>query len=111
MSEQLDDIYTCIGCGLTHRRVECKGIYYCPNVMCTASGNYNFRSTIPSTVETKRGHEVDLGDWVEAGYRYLSEHKDIDPEIEAAIRGSMRKRIVELAQQYGATVQGITAAT
>lgn len=34
-------IHTCIGCGFWSERVECSGIYYCPNPLCRACGVTN----------------------------------------------------------------------
>jgi hypothetical protein len=36
-----DCIHTCCGCGFWGDRVECSGIYYCPNPLCRACGVTN----------------------------------------------------------------------
>ena len=47
--------YTCIGCGLTDKRVEAGGIYYCPNPACTAVGAYWARSKLKSFTPSDDG--------------------------------------------------------
>jgi len=32
------DIWTCSACGITDSRVECSGIYHCPNPLCSMCG-------------------------------------------------------------------------
>lgn len=44
-----DTIYTCGSCGLTHPKVECGGIYHCPNPLCFGCGGHTHR--VPHTDE------------------------------------------------------------
>lgn len=37
------DINRCIGCGIQDKRVECGGIYHCPNPLCRACGAWHVR--------------------------------------------------------------------
>ena len=43
-----NNIETCRYCGVSDRRVEASGMWYCPNVLCTSPGTLWFRSTLPS---------------------------------------------------------------
>lgn len=52
-------IHTCIGCKLWHEKVECSGIYYCPNPYCRACGASWIAYRCSSKKEEKGGITVD----------------------------------------------------
>lgn len=85
------DMYTCISCGLNHKDVECSGIYYCPNVLCTVAGNEYFRYKLDSYEEVdSQHHTVDPVEWLYKGLKAAEEVKD--SAIREAIKKSARKR-------------------
>jgi len=80
-----DDIYTCRGCGLSSKNVECAGIYYCPNPLCTSSGAAPHRAKMKSFQEDKNGrHTVDPDEMLQVGLKFLHEHPPSD--LTAAVR-------------------------
>lgn len=53
-------LYNCYYCGLHNDKVECSGLFYCPNPKCTGPGGAYFRSTLKSYKELPcGGHTVD----------------------------------------------------
>lgn len=51
---------TCGACGLTHRKVEAQGIWYCPNAVCKGAGATWFRCSLKSYKDNRDGtHSVD----------------------------------------------------
>jgi hypothetical protein len=55
----MKDLYTCYYCGTQSDKVECQGIYYCPNACCTGPGGGWFRRKLKSYKENKDGtHSV-----------------------------------------------------
>lgn len=53
---------TCISCGLDDERVECGGIYHCPNPVCTVTGAVWARRPLKSYRDNDREntHSVDV---------------------------------------------------
>jgi len=52
-------IFKCFYCGLKDKRVECSGIWYCPNPHCPGPGGHWFRATLNSyTVNNDGTHSV-----------------------------------------------------
>lgn len=47
-------IYDCFYCGLQDGKVECGGIYYCPNGLCGGPGSAWFNSTLKSYKDLSR---------------------------------------------------------
>lgn len=55
---------TCGSCGITHKSVECSGIWHCPNALCLGSGGGYFRITLKSYKDNHDGtHSVDRIEW------------------------------------------------
>ena len=86
----LDDIHVCISCGLCHKQVECAGIYHCPNVACTVSGNSGFRSELKSFKEEGSQHTVDVNEWISRVEKTIPKIKD------AAIRAATEYSLFKL---------------
>lgn len=84
MSKILPKHFTCIGCGLTDKRVEAGGIYYCPNPACTATGAWSHRTNLKSYREEGDHHFVDPNEMI----RYVNEEYDLLEE-EIAIRAEV----------------------
>lgn len=82
----IKDQYTCLFCTIGHHKsVECGGIYYCPNPLCTGSGGAWFRTKLRSykaTSDTR--HTVDWEEWAIYGREYLNSSPEADPQIWAA---------------------------
>lgn len=73
-------MYTCFSCGLFHEKVECQGIWHCPNALCLGCGGGWFRRTLDSYKECddRSGmHTVDKTEWLKKGMYYNFEN-DID---------------------------------
>ena len=63
-------MYTCGSCGLYHKKVECSGIYHCPNALCKGCGGGWFRQRLKSYEECNDGsgcHTVDEKEWLIKG--------------------------------------------
>jgi hypothetical protein len=80
---------TCYYCGLTHERVEARGVYHCPNVLCTGCGAATWRRWLPSyrDVSGTMSHTVDDEEMVGFGLAYASAISD-DAGLAAHIRNS-----------------------
>ena len=67
-----ENTYTCFYCHITHDQVECQGIWYCPNALCTGPGGAWFRGTLKSYMEVPNGrHTVDEKEWLKKGTAYM----------------------------------------
>jgi hypothetical protein len=78
------DIYTCRSCGITDDKVECGGIFHCPNPFCHGSGGAYFRTTLKSYVENNdRTHSVDPTEWAASSISYLSDKECLRNKIRA----------------------------
>ena len=87
-------VYVCIGCGLYHRRVECGGIYYCPNVLCNMCGATHWKTNKPWSRSVDNG--VEILDWQamhDEGLAYADSIEETEPEVAAAIRHSAKTLI------------------
>jgi ribosomal protein L37AE/L43A len=60
-----NDMYTCGACGITHKQVECKGMWYCPNALCKGAGGAWFKQTLDSYKEINANgqHTIDENEW------------------------------------------------
>lgn len=68
------DIYICIGCGLEDKKVECSGIYYCPNPFCSASGSTYWKTKNLNIVHERDGVILTNYDgWLEKGMKVINE--------------------------------------
>jgi len=66
----------CFSCEIKHPKVECIGIWYCPNALCRGVGAAWFRSTLDSYKEIDGiHHEVCKIEWLEKGRKYNIDHK------------------------------------
>ena len=68
---------TCRSCGFFDEKVECQGIWHCPNALCIGCGGGWFRRTLDSYKEFddgSRDHTVDHNEWLHKGIIYNSEH-------------------------------------
>lgn len=75
---------TCRGCGLTHKRVECAGIYHCPNPACMSSGAAIHRMKLTSYQQNASGtHTVDPQEVIDTARAHL--WNESDQAIKAAI--------------------------
>jgi hypothetical protein len=62
----LEQHYLCYFCGLSHKRVEAGGMWFCPNFTCTGPGNHGFRKrNLKSYKEDGNYHTVDDQEWKE----------------------------------------------
>jgi hypothetical protein len=77
------DLEVCGSCGLKDERVECGGIYHCPNRFCTISGAFNHR--------VKAGYHGEDGVLTESGRQMLI--RDCLVEIAKLGPGPMRRAI------------------
>jgi len=80
--EMIDDVkanpksYTCFSCRLLHARVECEGIWHCPNALCTGCGGAWFRQTLDSYKECSSAtHTVDEDEWLPKGILHNKKNK------------------------------------
>ncbi len=64
--------HTCFSCGLKHYKVECQGIWHCPNALCKGSGGGWFRRTLKSykEIDDNQKHTVDEQEWRFKGIIY-----------------------------------------
>lgn len=76
----------CIGCGYNDRSVECSGIYYCPNPMCTATGGNWIARNLPSVKGTSRGFTVDGDELHASRLKYIASMLGSDPKLSAFLR-------------------------
>jgi hypothetical protein len=69
--------YTCFSCGYTHEKVECQGMFYCPNALCLGAGGAWFRATLDSYEDdpVEAFHTVDEEEWLRKGREYNKENK------------------------------------
>ena len=72
-------IYLCKACRLFHPDVECAGIYYCPNPLCTAAGGAPHRHAFDQN-PTLNQQSIDVAAWLAWGEGLQIE----DPEIRKA---------------------------
>ena len=64
-------IWDCFYCGLLSEKVECAGMYYCPNPLCAGPGGAWFRRKLLSYKESGNGgHTVDELEWKMAAKAY-----------------------------------------
>lgn len=83
---KLPEKETCSSCGLVHKEVECRGIYYCPNPLCTISGTASHRSKFKSRKETSDGgYTIDPEEAVVEGLRQVVDRRDTEI-LDAAIK-------------------------
>jgi len=68
-----NDSYTCFSCGFKDPKVECRGIWYCPNALCHGPGGAWFRGTLESHVRHGHTHSVDSKEYQEKGEAYMKE--------------------------------------
>lgn len=83
------DIYTCGFCSIgSHPKVECGGIYYCPNPLCTGPGAAWARALCTSYKEEPNGrHSVDWAEWRRVAKGFLDElDNPADEQVWAAFR-------------------------
>jgi hypothetical protein len=83
----LEQHYLCYFCGLSHKRVEAGGMWFCPNFTCMGPGNHGFRKRNLKSykeVENQR-HTVDDQEWKE-----LAENLTLSPE---EWEGGMREAV------------------
>jgi hypothetical protein len=96
------DIYVCLYCTIGHHEdVECGGIYYCPNPLCSGSGGSWMRCQIPSYQEEENGrHSVDWTEWRKRAREYLMELPTRDEAVWRAFEVEEAKIIeMELRQE------------
>src|SRR5690606_24430226 len=79
----------CIGCELEGSKyVECKGIHYCANPLCTAVGSTCHKANAPGVYPNGNGYEIKemdfFWDWCKERYR-----EETDPNIKAAMERTM----------------------
>jgi hypothetical protein len=81
-----DDL--CGGCGIRSPDVECRGIYYCPNVLCTMSGATYLKSCLNSYRQSESGKwTVDPVELFELGERLIA--KEVDQDMKVAMLKSL----------------------
>jgi len=88
----LEETYVCMSCGLSHKQVECSGIYGCPNIACTISGNANFRTKLKSYRQDGSSHTVDVEEWIQ------EVEKNIPLIEDAAIKAATEYSLFKLKQ-------------
>jgi len=78
------EVYKCYYCGIKYlEKVECCGVNYCPNPLCTGPGGAWFRVNLKSCKETSKSperHTVDHEEWLQKGLEYI-EQKDYPKDI------------------------------
>ena len=67
--------YKCFYCGLKHPKVECKGVFHCPNALCDGPGAAFFRSTLDSYVDHGSTHTVDEDERLKKGKAHNKKNK------------------------------------
>jgi len=68
----------CYYCHVLHKSVECHGMYYCPNPLCTGPGGGWFRNKLKSYEETGGPHDqhsVDQKEWNRKAEAYIKKEK------------------------------------
>lgn len=83
------DIYKCCGCGLVREDVECSGIYYCPNPVCTATGSYWNKTKLKSFKDEGGKYYVDPIEVVYLGFDLIK--VETDKNMVKAIETSINK--------------------
>ena len=69
-----DKVYTCIGCGLNDEKVECAGIYHCPNPFCSACGSTYWKAENLNVLKDKDGYTLlNTDGWLEKGMKVINE--------------------------------------
>jgi len=67
--------YTCFYCGHYSNKVEARGLWYCPNLLCSGPGAAWFRAKLKSFKEINFfRHTVDPEEWREEAFRYLQDN-------------------------------------
>lgn len=85
-------LFTCHYCKLEHAKVECSGIYYCPNLLCTGPGAHYFRHSLDSYTEVEGGrHTVDEVEIVEKALAKINADPKFDQVVKAKILESVTK--------------------
>ena len=88
------DIYKCYYCTIGHHKdVECGGIYYCPNPLCTGPGGAWCRHKLASYKEEEGGrHSVNWSEWRRVALAYMDETNP-DEQVWVAFRAEEAKII------------------
>ena len=70
-------IEKCFSCNLPSPKLEAKGIWYCPNALCSGTGAGWFRYKLDSFVDspTSHTHSIDENEWYEKGSMHEEERK------------------------------------
>ena len=77
MAKTQRDLYLCQSCGLRDRRVECVGIFHCPNPLCNGSGGAWFRHRLASCRNLPNGkHTINEQERREKGFAYIESLED-----------------------------------
>lgn len=67
-----NELHKCFYCGFISNRVECKGMWHCPNALCSGTGAYWFRRKLKSFKdEPNRHHSVCPHELYKKGKRYM----------------------------------------
>ncbi len=67
----LTKTHECCSCGLKHQKVECQGMWYCPNALCSGPGGAWFRKTLKSYRDILNSrHTVDPYELKKKGEKY-----------------------------------------
>ena len=75
----LEEIYVCHYCGLSHLKVEAGGVWHCPNITCSGPGNCYFASKLKSAKKISSGGiEIDVLELLEVAKARSLEEKDFD---------------------------------
>jgi hypothetical protein len=68
------NLYKCISCGIVDEKVECGGIYHCPNPFCTASGSTYWKTKNLNVKEDSSGITLlNYDGWLEKGMKVINE--------------------------------------
>lgn len=87
-------MYTCCYCGIEHGQVEARGIYYCPNPLCTGCGSAWFNSKLKSHVDYGKHYTIDEEEQLVEVKKYV---KTVDDEV---IRDKIIKCIKKRDSDY-----------
>lgn len=79
-------MHTCISCGYCSEEVEMRGIYYCPNIVCTVSGATCHKTKFETYTDDPP--RVDPREVVQVGHRLLETYTD--ESMKKAIRESLK---------------------